>query len=318
MTPNLIFFRAWPDNLEQTPPLASSLQTLETCFLLLSMRRYPHTLVTCATAIESAIRAKLGLPSEDKSKLWELLEVIQNHPHNIKALDRSSLKDFCDARNRIVHYGFSPDDDSASVSLLLRTGLPLLGKIYATCFDLFLDWRDVRPGANDFHILSPEEMAKVGLRPDVADAMRLSRELCRKTKDVRGLDCSYCAIPLAHHVRWTVKLNFLGDAEETLLEDSDQSWEAEQQAVSRWTKAFEAKGGGSCVLLNCPICGSYETVVAQVDDDQLNRSELGFKSAVCVKCGLFLPNKPFLTSLVLRDEIASRRAEILKDYGIST
>jgi hypothetical protein len=106
MKPTLNFFRAWPENLEQLPPLTSSMQSLETCFLLLSYVRYPHALVSCVTAIESAIRAKLGLASEERIRFSRLLKAIQSHPYNFKALSQKSLDELRESRN-ICDYGIS-------------------------------------------------------------------------------------------------------------------------------------------------------------------------------------------------------------------
>jgi hypothetical protein len=317
MKPTLNFFRAWPENLGQLPPLASSLQSLETCFLLLSYVRYPHALVSCATAIESAIRAKLGLASEDRSKFSELLDVIQNHPHNIKALSQKSLDELRESRNRIVHYGFSPQDDDISIRLLIQTALPLLSRLYQSFFDLYLDWRDVRPGVESFHDLTPDEMAKVGLIPDFADSLHLVRRIFTKAKELRGVDLSYCIIPFAHHVRFACKANFLGLGEESLLQDGDgETYEAVNAAKERWRKAFYESDGSACFDLDCPTCRSCETVVAQIDESQLDRGEVIFQRAACAQCGLVLPNKPFLANMVLRDEISTKSSAILKDYGL--
>lgn len=320
MTPTLNFFRAWPDQLVKIPPLASSMQALETCFFLLAMDRYPHALVTCVTAIESAIRAKLGLASDDKTKLWEMLEVIQNHPHNFKAyFSREKLDELCASRNRIVHYGFQPQDNDVSSRLLIKTALPLLNRCYRDFFDLYLDWRDVRPGVQDFYSLLPDEMAKVGLIPEFADSLDLVRRIFSKAKELRGVDLSYCIIPFAHHIRFACKANFLGSAEESLLADGDwEAYEAVSAAKERWRKAFYDSDSSKCIDLDCPTCRSCETVVAQIDEAQLDLSDVGFRRAACAQCGLFLPDKPFLANLVLREQIETRRQVILKDYGITS
>ena len=52
--PTLGFFRCKPEGMAARPPLSSSLQNLESCFFLVAFGRYPHALVSCASAIESS------------------------------------------------------------------------------------------------------------------------------------------------------------------------------------------------------------------------------------------------------------------------
>ena len=70
--PKLIFFRETPKDLQIRPPLASSLQHLETSFLLIAMGRYPHALIACASSIESCIKAALNKTSDDRLEFKKL------------------------------------------------------------------------------------------------------------------------------------------------------------------------------------------------------------------------------------------------------
>lgn len=318
MKPNFLFFRSWPATIEEQPPLASSMQALETCFILLSCSRYPHALISCVTAIESAIRAKLGLPAEDKTKLWQLLEVIQNNPHNIKDFSRKSLNELCDARNRIAHYGFSPLDDDTSVVLLIRTGLPLLKRCYQRFFNFYLDWRDVRPGVANFYELSSEEIAKVGLIPEFADSLNLVRSIYSKAKELRGINLCYCITPFSQHIRFALKENYLGLAEQSLLSGTggQEEFDAENTAKDRIEKVLKKTSSCECFYLDCPICAGCDSVVAQINDSHIDNGVLSFHQALCVKCGLFLPKKPFITDIVLQREIEKKREDILVSYGI--
>ena len=72
--PRLIFFRDTPMDLITHPPLASSLQHLETSFLLIAMGRYPHALVTCGSAIESVIKAAINASPDDRLDFRELIK----------------------------------------------------------------------------------------------------------------------------------------------------------------------------------------------------------------------------------------------------
>ena len=59
--PDIQFFTNLDDfklkNIVQRPPLASAIQSLETCLLLISLDRFPSALASCAMAIESAFHA---------------------------------------------------------------------------------------------------------------------------------------------------------------------------------------------------------------------------------------------------------------------
>jgi hypothetical protein len=318
MNPTLYCFRSLPENLDQTPELASSLQSLETAFLLIGFKRYPHALVSCVTAIESAIRSRMALPADDGTKLHELLNLIQNHPYNIKALSQKHLDELREMRNRIVHRGFSPEDDDVSVRLFIQTALPLLNVCYQQFFSFYLDWRDVRRGATSFNDLSLEELAKVGLLCEYADSLNLVRRIFAKVRDVRGTDRSYCIDPFVHLIRYKFKPTFIGEAEETLLFDCGaEAYEAEKSAKDIRKKQFFDSSGSECFEFDCPVCDGIETVVAQINDAKLDRKEVSFRQAICVRCGLVLDDKPFITDMVLSEGIAEKQSSILKGYGLA-
>ena len=89
-TPTFNFFRATPPELLTNPPLASSLQSLETTFLLLSLERYPSALVTCVSAWESVIKAKLAIPPEDRrTSTAQLLEDIRKSEPILMEFDQN-------------------------------------------------------------------------------------------------------------------------------------------------------------------------------------------------------------------------------------
>lgn len=128
--PKLVFFRDTPKDWLSRPPLASSFQHLETSFLLIGMRRYPHALVSCASAVESAICAQFNFGADDRWMLNDLLKLARkNFPADFD-FSEDDLKDFRDKRNKIIHFGFSPKDDEASAELLLKTGYPLIEQCY--------------------------------------------------------------------------------------------------------------------------------------------------------------------------------------------
>ncbi len=162
-SPTLFFFRATPLNLLEQPPLASSLQTFETCLFLIGLKRFPSALISCATAWESAIKAKLSIPPEDRVSLEQLLDTIIEVHSRLNGYDTTTLDDFRRTRNRLIHYGFSPKDDEKCAALLLKTGLPFLKDCYHEFFDFYLDWRDISPSIDKFINLNPGELERLGL-----------------------------------------------------------------------------------------------------------------------------------------------------------
>ena len=66
-SPTLDFFRATPRDMVSQAPLASSLQSFETCLFLIGLDRFPGALVSCASAWESALKAKLAIGPEERS-----------------------------------------------------------------------------------------------------------------------------------------------------------------------------------------------------------------------------------------------------------
>ena len=127
--PNLSCFRSKPDNWLEYPPLASSLQTVETALMLIMMGRYPSALIECVCATESAIKAAFNIKQNDMIDLKNLVLMACNKSSEInhKKRDFDKLRH---ARNRMIHYGYSPRDDAESARYLLSTGFDFLETCY--------------------------------------------------------------------------------------------------------------------------------------------------------------------------------------------
>ena len=136
--PELLFFRNTPDCLMSRPPLCSSLQNLESCFLMTALGRFPHALVAAASSAESAMKAALNLPPEDRIHAKPLYAQARTNYPALLSFDDDDLETFRNTRNRIAHYGFSPHDDEATATLLLKTGLPFLIACNKEFFDFDL------------------------------------------------------------------------------------------------------------------------------------------------------------------------------------
>src|SRR5580765_5708305 len=131
--PWLLFFRKTPTDLAARPPLASSLQSFESCLFLNALFRYPHALTACASAIESALKVGCSR-SEQRKPLQDLLEQARERFPRLAMLPQAQLNDFRTIRNRFVHFGFHESDDAVAASALLRTGLPFLISVHDVVF----------------------------------------------------------------------------------------------------------------------------------------------------------------------------------------
>src|ERR1044071_7888911 len=121
--PVLLFFRT------KCKELLSSMQSLESSFFLIALRRFPHALSTCASAFEMAIQAA-AIDTGTDNRLQALIQKARDNSKNIAGFPQDRLDQFRTVRNRIVHRGFRPSDNSEAVSLYLEIGLPLLAATY--------------------------------------------------------------------------------------------------------------------------------------------------------------------------------------------
>ena len=311
------FFQTTPTDAEAHPPLISSLQSLETCFSLIALERYPHALLLCASAIESAIRAEFQLPAEDKTKFWKLLEDVRARSLNLRLVSERNLEAFAKARNRIIHYGFSPEDDEECVRLLLQTGLPFLKKCYQELFDFYLDWRDVRPGVSNVSDLSENEAGKVGLSPQTAGQLHTAFEVYAKAKELRGLSLKYCLSTFAQYIGFALRSRHrFSDAEHPISYFGKFTRGIEREQMKEavwclWQLPLE-----KCVECECPICDGRQTLVARLDERRIKNKVISVEAAVCIKCGMSIPKgRPFLADIFLRDQISARKEEILQIHG---
>jgi hypothetical protein len=92
--PTLDFFRTTPPDMLAQAPLASSLQSFETCLFLVGLDRYPSALVSCASAWESALKAKLAIGPEEKVTLEKMLMEIRScgFAGNLSGYDLQTLR----------------------------------------------------------------------------------------------------------------------------------------------------------------------------------------------------------------------------------
>jgi len=297
--PELIFFRDTPKDLLDRPPLASSLQNLETSFLLLAVWRYPHALVSCASAIESALRSAFDSGRKSFSELLKLANA--EFPPDV--FSQSDLDEFREKRNEIVHYGFSAKDDEISAVLLLKTGYRLIQQCYKTFFDFSLKRNDGTHG---------------GLLPNFDHHLDIAERVYLMAKDEPNLNLTYCFIPFAQEIRWSIQQSLMSRWQRQVLNAEETNWPniswdlKEKETEELFWKAFDPAW-----KFDCPICGDVESFICELDGDELDKTVIRLKRGMCVNCGLFIPaNCPFLADEICSEQIEEERSKIFSDFGI--
>jgi hypothetical protein len=313
-TPTLNFFRATPAKLLEQPPLASSLQSLETTFFLLALARYPSALVSCATAWESVIKAKLAIRPEDQVPLAKLLGEIRDKSPALKLYDRSKIDEFRQTRNRIVHYGFSPKDDRECGQHLVETGLPFLCALYRELFDFYVNWHDLRPELSDFMQLNNGEMAKAGLVPEVADQLHIVNRMYKLNQQRADFDPLFCFTAFSHYVRVCMKEGQKSYAEDEVSERAQSigiRCEVEMAEKERLVREL----GDATWEFACPICDGVPSVVAALDGDALDKRQVNLTCCMCVSCHLVIPKGAYhLADLLFEKELKEQTPEILEEF----
>jgi len=316
--PRLDFFDDMPANAGAHPPLVSSLQSLETCFSLVALERYPQALIVCAGAIESTLKAKLECMLRLKLKLGkrehlECWQLVDEAKFQSRKLANFELGRFLKARNRFIHHGFSPRDDEEAVRLLLETGIPFINECYKEFYDFYLDYRDLPqnwPRAE-------KEICKFAFPQRTADQLRVAFEVYTKAKDSCATSVKYCISTFAQYIGFLLRSAYMfSDSEHpdshfgkiTVGVDRERMKEA---VLSLWQVPLD-----TCIEFDCPICCGSQTLVARLDEKRLKNKILSVDEAMCVKCGMAIPKgRPFLADTFLKDQLSERKDEILQKFG---
>jgi len=301
--PKLIFFRERPKDLLTHPPLASSLQHLETSFLLIALWRYPHALVSCASAIESALKAAFKIGQEGNIDFQQLLDRARKKFPTDADFDPSDLDEFRIKRNEIIHYGFSPKDDEISAVLLLKTGHRLIEQCYQTFFQFPLRQRGEKYG---------------GLVPDLDRQLDISRKVYLKAKAETGLNLTYCFIAFAHQIRWGIQRWMMSDSQQNVLDSESESGWGSWKFQHKQKEELSWRGLHATWRFDCPVCGNSKSFLCELDNEELHKGEVALKRGVCVKCNLVIPeNCPFLADELCADQLYEEWPKILKELGLA-
>lgn len=309
--PDLHFFRVTPKGLGGQPPLASSLQSLETALYLLSLERYPAALISCVSAWEGAIKAKLQVPLGKNVHLAKLLGQIRELLPALKTFDRPDLDQVREVRNEIVHYGFSPRDDQKCGRLLVDTAVPFLKALYREAFGFLLCWRDVRPGLTEFMQLTEEEASNVGLLPEVADQLHIVESMRELNRDHPDFNVLFCFTALSHYLRFGIMRSVKSYAQAG-AQDRAEALGLRYAIESAEKDRFKDSLPGQTWEFDCPMCHGSRSVVAGLDDDSYRDNRVKLTWAVCVWCRFVIPRQAYhLADLVFAKDVDREGAQIL-------
>lgn len=276
------------DYIIQKPPLASSIQSIETCLLLISMDRFPSALASCAMAIESAWKAATNTGQDYKGDFAKILgEVNLVLP---KSAPSFNLSNFRKLRNDVVHFGYSPKDDESSARVLFQTGIPVFFMFLANHKGLALDLES-------------------SLHQELHEQLQLTLNLnqANKPNNISAIESSQILRHLIKRMSSSL----------TIWQESASEVDLGQQIE------FEAKAELRKLLLrnwhcseslNCPACKEDDLIV-RLEEEQISKGNLHGINAHCINCDLNL-HAPLLNIFLQKSIGKEQRNKILKSYGI--
>jgi hypothetical protein len=277
------------NNIIQRPPLASAIQSLETCLLLISLDRFPSALASCAMAIESAWKAATNTGQDYKGDFAKILGEV-----NIvlpKSAPSFNLTKFRNLRNDVVHFGYSPKDDEASARMLFSTGIPVFFMFLANHKDLTLDLESC-------------------LHPDLHDQLQLTLSLnqAHQQKNISAIESSKI---LRHLIR---RMNSnLTIWQESAFDEGNLSQHLEFEAKTA-LKNMLLRIWHCSETLRCPVCEENDLII-RLEEEQISKGNLHGINAHCINCDLIL-QAPLLNIFLQKNLNKEQRNKILESYGI--
>jgi hypothetical protein len=238
-TPTLFFVTKPPRTLLERSELVPALQTFETAVLLLGIRRFPASLVTAVSAIETLLEPQfpeLKELREDKLKRM-LNDASMRYRWSYTKRDLNNLRR---ARNRFVHRGFIPNDNPESIELLFKTAIPII----AHCF------RDI----HSFDLIK-------SLDPLYSEHMELAELAYRQLREASA-DCTHCVDALVRLLELTLADGFLSSGTFKAMNSGGFAWEifeATQQKKDRFIHRYGLSWDKP--HFDCPICQEGESIL---------------------------------------------------------
>ena len=302
--PHLVFL-GLPLNWESNPPLVSSLQNLESSLFLIALRRYPHALVTCVAAIESVIKAKFKIPADSNNNLVDLLERARGQFPQHVGFDSKLVTQMREQRNKLSHFGFSPNDDETSAKLLLDVAF----NFFDQCCKTFFQFQPIRRKVRKAFGYCDDVPLILG---KTLDTWR--QEQPKKPK--KFIAQSYLS-PVGHAVRWSTQHWSMSAAQIDILHRASESF-VEYEAVTSVEDILKRKLSDPFGRFDCPVCGS-DSLWCELDGGEcFNSGELRVVGrSICAHCSLSIDTEAAaLASALISHQVSSRRDEICRNYGV--
>jgi len=271
----------------------------------------------CASAIESALKAKLELEESDKittpeggRRPYEWRD-LHNRVKNEFGYGKSwfeGMKILFDRRNSIIHYGCAPDDEKDATRVLLEHGYPLLSNYYIGLFDFYLDWHDLSVNRSLSETNAKRDVRNA-LVPDISDLWHSSKEIFSKAKKIEGLDMWYCFYGLLSRIQQMTSRLSIDEYESELFHDLCDEYEAKK-------KRIRCAFNDDCWNFDCPVCfsDSGEKFIVEFDDNKFEEGVFGFSRAECIRCGFSVnqPDKmPHLLDILLQKQVNESGEKIM-------
>lgn len=284
-------FRSRPDEPGRTS-LVSSMQSFETSSFLIGLHRYPHAFSTTVFALESALKA--AFDGRNRS-LQELLQQAARESELVRRIPLADVDHLRTTRNRIVHRGFSPADDSLSAELFLGTAVPLLDATYRGFFgfDLY-----------------------EGLLPEIAGQLRIARRAFAERERGAEVDATRFLLLMASLIRVRVQQALTSVAADATAERASEIGMAFEHVTER--RAVLEGSVENPWPFDCPVCDEVEVFVGDLDGDALDERRVVIRRGYCASCGLtVLERSAALINMALAEALTNQRDAIFGEFGIA-
>ncbi|CAN1494721.1 hypothetical protein MCEMIEM12_00298 [Burkholderiaceae bacterium] len=295
--PHFIFFTNLADFqfklLRKNPPLASALQSLETCLLLVSLNRYPSALASCAMALESAWKAASKKGPEKNDNFAEILgDINATLPKEAPSFD---FKNFRILRNNIVHFGYTPKDDDLAAKLIFSIGLPAFFLYTQSHPELHIDFIS-------------------SLDPDLFDHLNVVIKINGGDAISKNISAVNSSLILRH---W-IKRSLINEPmwQDDALNQHNLSGLIEFEVKEELRKMLH-DGWELCEDFRCPVC-HQEQLVVQLDSAEIEKGLISATKGHCLNCDLnFQPGGNYLLNYFINRNLGVEEKEkILKNYGV--
>jgi hypothetical protein len=169
--------------------------------------------------------------------------------------------------------------------LLLRIGFPFLTSCYIEFFSS--DLLD-------------------GLAVEFSRQLNLVLEVYRHHAPVEGIAATRWYRVFEHQIRTSINRSLLAPWEIDPLESSEETLgnfdfvETRKKEIERYFKWITWE-------FDCPICSGIETLICELDEDQLQEGTVGLGRAICASCDLRIhEGTPFMVHALCKDQITAR------------